>query len=100
MGIEERRWIMKRILAWCKMMVTQKNGRVLLSKVSPEEPEIISSFVEVEESTIFLNRREASFINKEVRRLLKARLAEEERKKKEGIPSRPAPGKITYAVYQ
>ena len=53
-----------------------------------------------EENTIFLNRREASFINKEVHRLLKSKLAETERKKKAGIPLPPEPGKIAYAVYQ
>ncbi len=94
---------MKRMLRWCKMMFTQKSGQVRLGKATPaEKPEVISNTptVQVEESTIFLNRREASFINKEVHRLLKAKVAEEERKRKAGIPAPPTPGKITYGVYQ
>lgn len=93
---------MKQIWNWCKMMFTQKSGRVSFSKGSPEVPEIISSSpaVHVEENTIFLNRREAAFINKEVHRILKAKIAEEEQRKRKGIPAPPQPGKITYAVYQ
>ena len=93
---------MKQILNWCKNMFTQKSGHVRFGKNLQNKPEIVTNvpLVEVKESTIFLNRREASFINREVHRLLKAKVAEEERKKKKGIPSRPAPGKITYAVYQ
>ncbi len=77
------------------------------SCVTQEEPEIISSLsrtrgplVKLEENTIYLNRTESSFISKEVRRLLKAQLAETERKKKAHIPLPPTPGKIAYAVYQ
>ena len=83
------------------MMILERSGRVRWGKENQEPVEVISTspVVKVEESTIFLNRREASFINREVRRLLKAKLAEEERKKKAGIPSPPEPGKITYAVY-
>lgn len=83
-------------------MFKQNNGQVSLGKKATSEPEIVSTdpIVQVEENTIFLNRREASFINKEVRRVLKAKVAEEERRKRKGIPSPPEPGKITYAVYQ
>lgn len=93
---------MKQILNWCKMIVTQKSGRVRLGKDTQQAPEIISNIptVQVEENTIFLNRRESAFINKELHRLLKAKVAEEELRKKKGMPARPAPGKITYAVYQ
>lgn len=93
---------MKQILNWFKMMVTQKSGRVLIGNKNREMPEVVSNAISVqlEENTIFLNRREAAFINKEVHRLLKAKLAEEKRRKQHGVPSRPAPGKITYAVYQ
>ena len=93
---------MKRILNWCKMMVTTKSGRVQLGANPSAKPEVVSNVptVQVEESTIFLNRREASFINKEVQRLLKAKLAQSEERKKKGIPDPPEPGKITYAVYQ
>jgi len=92
---------MKRIFSWCKMMFTQKSGRVRWGKATQETPEVISDTlnVQVEENTIFLNRRESSFINKELHRLLKAKMAEEELRKKKGIPSPPEPGKITYAVY-
>lgn len=93
---------MKQIWNWCKMMFTQKSGRVSFSKNTPEVPEIVSSSlaVHVEENTIFLNRREAAFINKEVHRILKAKMAEAEQRKRKGIPAPPEPGKITYAVYQ
>ena len=56
--------------------------------------------IHLEENTVYLNRREASFINKEVRRLLKAQSIETKRKKKAGVPLPPEPGKIAYAVYQ
>lgn len=94
---------MKQFLSWCKMMFTQKSGRVHLGKETPEAPEIISNVLpslQVEENTIFLNRREAAFINKELHRLLKAKVNQEERRRKKGVPTPPAPGKITYAVYQ
>ena len=111
------------VLNWCKMMFTQTKGAIRVRTASCQsgaltarrhtpvvpspETEVISkselfakeALVSVEENTIFLNRKEASFINKEVRRLLKAKLAETERKKKQGIPNPPEPGKITYAVY-
>ena len=77
------------------MMFTQKSGRVRLGKGTQEAPEIISNTippVEVEEDTIFLNRREAAFINKELHRLLKAKVDKEEQRKKKGIPAPPAPG--------
>ena len=109
------------LINWCKIMFTQTNGAVRVRTglcqegalsargiVSFEEPIIVSSsslfaknpFVELEQNTVYLNRREASFVNKEVQRLLKAKLAETLRKKKAGIPLPPEPGKITYAVYQ
>ena len=83
------------------MMFTQKSGHVHLGKKTQEAPEIISNTlnVEVEECTIFLNRRESAFINKEIHNLLKDKDAEEERRRKEGIPPPPQPGKITYGVY-
>lgn len=109
------------VINWCKILFTQNNSAIrvrtgLCQKgalsahrtLLREEPEIISTIslfqqnplVELEENTIYLNRREASFVNKEVQRLLKAQLAEVQRKKKEGIPAPPTPGKIAYAVYQ
>ncbi len=93
---------MTQIYNWCKMMFIQKSGQVSLGKKPQAKPEVVSTdpIVRVEENTIFLNRREASFINKEVHRILKEKIAEEERRKKKGIPSPPEPGKITYAVYQ
>ena len=89
-----------------------QSGVVSAKRTSPrvEEPEVVSSVtvrypanpptVSLEENTIYLNRTESTFINKEVRRLLKAQLAEVQRKKKAHIPLPPAPGKIAYAVYQ
>ena len=93
---------MKQILNWCKTIVTQKSGRVRLGKDTQQAPEIISNIptVQVEENTIFLNRRESAFINKELHRLLKAKVAEEELRKKKGMPARKKKKKITYAVYQ
>lgn len=109
------------VIHWCKMMFTQSGSAVRVKTGScqegalsaqgilpKEKPEIISSislfdntpFVEVEENTIYLNRRETSFVNREVQRLLKAKLHETQRKKKAGIPLPPEPGKIVYAVYQ
>ena len=110
------------IINWCKIMFTQDGHSIRVrtamcqggavsargkAVISPDY-EIVStaslfapdSTVEVEENTVYLNRREASFVNKEVRRLLKAKLAETQRKKKAGVPLPPEPGKIAYAVYQ
>ena len=77
------------------------------SSVIHEEPEVISALtrtrgplVNLEENTIYLNRTEMTFINQEVRRLLKAQVAETERQKKAHIPLPPKPGQIAYAVYQ
>ena len=111
------------IINWCKIMFTQDNhairvrtaicqggGAVSARREASTSPdcEIVSDSplfmsdlsVNLEENTIYLNRRETSFVNKEVRRLLKAKLAETQRKKKAGIPLPPTPGKIAYAVYQ
>ncbi len=111
------------IVNWCKVMFTPTKDAIEVrtaqcqsgvvntprcsSPVTHEEPEIVSSvsvrrgpLVRLEENTVYLNRAESTFINKEVRRLLRAKLAEEERKKKAHIPLPPQPGKITYAVYQ
>lgn len=109
------------VINWCKVMFTQtssavrvrtglcQEGALSAHGVIPfEESEIISSsslfaknpLVELEENTVYLNRREASFVNKEVARLLKAKITENKRKKKAGIPLPPEPGKIAYAVYQ
>lgn len=110
------------IVNWCKIMFTQDarairvntatcqggavsaRGKVMTSP----DYEVVSSaslfapgpVVHLEENTIYLNRREASFVSKEVRRLLKAKLVETQRKKKAGVPMPPQPGKIAYAVYQ
>ena len=110
------------IINWCKIMFTQdgKSIRVHTAMcqggavsargkvVASADVEVISSqplftrdsLVSLEENTVYLNRREASFVNKEVRRLLKAKLVETQRKKKAGVPLPPEPGKIAYAVYQ
>ena len=109
------------LMNWCKIMFTQTKGAIRVRTgmsqegtlsarrvVDFEEPEVVSTtslfaknpLVELEENTIYLNRREASFVNKEVSRLLKAKVAESKRKKKAGIPLPPEPGKVAYAVYQ
>ena len=109
------------IINWCKIMFTQNGRSIHVSTASCRggavsarrhgmytNTQVVSTrslffqdpAVHLEENTIYLNRREASFINKEVRRLLKAKLAETERKKKAGVPLPPQPGKIAYAVYQ
>ena len=111
------------IINWCKIMFTQSNHSIRVNtaicqggaavsargKVTTNpDCEVVSSFsffgrnsaVHLEENTIYLNRREASFVNKEVRRLLKAKSTETKRKKKAGVPLPPEPGKIAYAVYQ
>jgi len=110
------------IINWCKIMFTQDNRAIRVNTamcqggavsargkvITHPDYEIISNSplfapslsVNLEENTVYLNRREASFVNKEVRRLLKAKLAETQRKKKAGIPLPPEPGKIAYAVYQ
>ena len=102
------------IINWCKIVFTQNSGAIRVRTAScqsgavsaigkgegsPVTPIGKDASVKLQEDTIFLNRREASFINKEVRRLLKAQVEEAERKKKQGIPQPPKPGKITYAVY-
>ena len=110
---------MKRIIQRCSVLFTQTNGvihvrtascqngaiKALRHVTKPVEVvcspcAIPNSSVKLEENTIFLNRREISFINKEVHRLLKAKIAEDKRKKKAGIPAPPTPGKIIYGVYQ
>ncbi len=108
------------IINWCKIMFTQddksirvntalcQNGAVSARGKVATSPdyEIVSSLfthdpaVHLEENTVYLNRREASFVNKEMRRLLKAKQVETQRKKKAGVPLPPEPGKIAYAVYQ
>ena len=109
------------LINWYKIMFTQTNKAIRVhtglcqegalsarGRVQKEEPEVISSLslfaknplVELEENTIYLNRREASFVNRKVQQMLKAKLAETNRKKKAGIPLPPEPGKIAYAVYQ
>ena len=109
------------IINWCKIMfkdggsirvntamcqggAVSARGRVFTSP----EYEVVSNqslftpdpAIHLEENIIYLNRRGASFVNKEVRRLLKAKVAETARKKKAGVPLPPEPGKIAYAVYQ
>ncbi len=108
---------MNMILSWCAHMFKQNDGVIRVRTAScqngalsavrhTEGPvEIISNRsykapVKLEENIIFLNRKEASFINKEVRILLKTQMAEASRKKRAGIPPPPTPGKIAYAVYQ
>ncbi len=83
------------------MMFTQKSGRIHLGKKTQEAPEVISNTpnIHVKENTIFLNRREAAFINKEIHILLKEKVNQEERRKQKGVPPPPLPGKITYGVY-
>ena len=110
------------VMNWCKIMFTQNSRAILVRTASCQngalkargivtqyateemlfdEPLFTQSpLVELHQNTICLNRREASFVNKEVRRLLKTRTMELARKKKEGIPLPPEPGKIAYAVYQ
>ncbi len=109
------------VINWCKIMFTQTKGAIRVHTgmsqegalsarcvMDFEEPEVISTaslfaknpLVELEENTIYLNRREASFVSKEVARLLRAKVAENKRKKQVGIPLPPEPGKIAYAVYQ
>lgn len=113
------------LINWCRLMFQRTDGVIRvrtascqngalcarLSHASQMEENadkvIVSSYnlyqdssVNLEENTIFLNRREVSFINKEVRLLLKAQQAQLQARKKQGIPLPPQPGKITYAVYQ
>ncbi len=110
------------IINWCKIMFTQNGQSIRVNTamcqggavsargkvITSPDVEVVSSqplfvrnpLVSLEENTVYLNRREASFVNKEVRRLLKAKLAETQRKKKAGVPLPPEPGKIAYAVYQ
>ncbi|MBP5430177.1 MAG: hypothetical protein J6Y25_04795 [Elusimicrobiaceae bacterium] len=109
------------IINWCKMMFTQNSGSIHVrtatcqggvvsafsrKKYPAHTPEIVSNTlfggptVRLEENTIHLNRRECSFVNKEVHRLLRAQRQEMIRKRKAGIPLPPEPGKIAYAVYQ
>lgn len=107
---------------WCKIMFTQNNGAVCVrtatcqsgalrahGQVFPAaQEEFVSGeslfaqtpLVELQENIVYLNRREFSFVNKEAKRLLKNRRVETARKRKEGIPLPPEPGKIAYAVYQ
>ncbi len=109
------------IINWCKMMFTQNSGSIHVrtamcqggvvsargrQKGHVRNIEVVSNTlfggptVRLEENTIYLNRKECSFVNKEVRILLRAQRQEVIRKKKAGIPLPPAPGKIAYAVYQ
>lgn len=110
------------IVNWLKIKFTQNNGSVWVRTAScqngvlharteaacPQDIEVVSSAwpnptdptVHLQEDIIYLNRREASFINKQVRQLLKTKQAESARRKRAGIPPPPAPGKIAYAVYQ
>lgn len=107
---------------WCKMMFTQNGNSIRVStgvcqegamsargQVTQSQAEDIltvaslfapNPLVELQENTVFLNRKEVSFINKEVKVLLKNQIREMEHKKRMGIPPPPAPGKIAYAVYQ
>lgn len=109
------------IINWCKIMFTQNANAIRVHTATCQggavstwrrgmrnDIEMISSHslfpqdptVHLEENIVYLNRREASFVNKEVNRLLKAKIAETKRKKKAGVPLPPEPGKIAYAVYQ
>ena len=109
------------IINWCKMMFTQNNGSIRVRTAvcqggavsafgrqkRPARPaDVVSNtlfggpLVHLQENTIYLNRSECSFVNKEVRRLLRSQRREIIRKKKAGIPLPPEPGKIAYAVYQ
>ena len=110
------------IVNWCKIMFTQNRQAIRVNTamcqggavsargkvVTSPDYEVVStaslfapnSIICLEENTVYLNRRETSFVNKEVRRLLKAKVAETQRKKKAGVPMPPEPGKIAYAVYQ
>ena len=108
---------MKQILSWCASMFRQNDGVIRVRTASCQNGALsalrhtdhatklfynrhCTTPISLEENIVFLNRKEALFIDQEVHRLLKSKLAETERKKKEGIPLPPAPGKITYAVYQ
>lgn len=110
------------IVNWCKVMFTQTNGSIrvrtascqngVLSAIRQGTPandiEVISSIniagqtpiLRIEENTVYLNRTESSFVQKEVRRMLKTQAARTRRQKQAGIPLPPQPGKIAYAVYQ
>lgn len=111
------------IINWCKVMFTQTNGSIRVRTAScqngvlsavrretsrPEEPEIIASIqpfaqtpiLRIEENTVYLNRHEASFVQKEARRILKSQAAQKRRQQQAGIPLPPEPGEIAYAVYQ
>ena len=54
----------------------------------------------IEENTVYLNRTESSFVQKEARQLLKIQAARQRRQQLAGIPLPPKPGKISYVVYQ
>ncbi len=112
------------IINWCKVMFTQTNGSIRVRTAScqngvlsavrhedtplTEEPEVISTsswlnqtpILSIEENTIYLNRRETSFVYKEARRLLKTKAVRQHRQQQAGVPLPPQPGKIAYAVYQ
>ncbi len=112
------------IINWCKVMFTQTSGCVRVRTAScrngvvsairrqdllSEEPEMLCSIiptaspspiVSIEENTVYLTHAEASFVHKEVRRLLKNQQVHERNCRQAGIPLPPKPGKIAYAVYQ
>ena len=110
----------KFIVNWCKIMFTQTKGAILVrtalcqegviqahGTLQTEGKEIVSTdslfekdpSIQLKEDTIYLNRKECSFVNRQLQQLLKAKLEESQRKKKAGIPDPPQPGKIAYAVY-
>ena len=110
------------IINWCKVMFTQTNGSIRVRTASCQggvlsalrqapatnDVEVVSNvpfnrrapILSIEENTIYLNRTEASFVQKEARQLLRNQAARQHRQRQAGIPLPPQPGKISYAVYQ
>ncbi len=54
----------------------------------------------VQEQIVLLSAEEAAIVDLQTRRLLRAQRLDARRKRAQGIPPPPAPGKIAYAVYQ
>ncbi len=84
-----------------------QEGALFAKRSVPADIEIISSehpigmpLISLQEYTIYLNRGESSFISKEVRRMIKAKIRQDQQRQRAHIPPPPTPGKINYAVYQ
>ena len=74
--------------------------RAWIRKITEEIRQEEMQTVCIREEIISLNEEEASLVALEMRRLRRAQRVEAKRQKRKGLPPKPVPGRIAYAVYK